>query len=264
MVDTFHSFAYSIISDFDQEWWRQNIGGQDYWDYEIPVKIEELVKDDKDSYRYDVIIIDEGQDFMELWFEVINLFLGDDSKSYIFMDDHQNINRALCSIPEKEKYTILTWNENCRNTQRISKKLSRLIDLELIAKDGMPEGKDVVERSFKSSTELQTEFVSEVKRLIKEEKISPNQIVVLLNTEKENSSISNTQSIGNIPLKPMSDNGVLRDDSVSYTYISRYKGLEADVVFILDAQKVASAPKTLYTQASRAKHLLYIFSIQEE
>ena len=45
--------------------------------------------------------------------------------------------------------------------------------------------------------------------------------------------------------------------------INKYKGLEADVVLIIDTDKVAYDDKVLYTQASRAKHLLYLFEKAE-
>lgn len=262
-VLTFHSFAYSVISPFDPEWWKHNIGGQNFWDFEVPAKIEEFIADGNSEYHYDAIIIDEGQDFMEFWFEVIDDFLKPDGNSYIFMDDHQNINQALCNIPRRNEYTILSWNENCRNTKRISEKLSDVLKLAIASKEDMPDGKDVVEKSFRSPVELQTDLIREINKLITEEGIKPGQILILLNSAKEDSSLGNTNRISNLPLSEMRDNGVLDDATITFTHINRYKGLEADIVFIVDAQKAAHVPKKLYTQASRAKHLLYIYQYSE-
>ncbi len=123
----------------------------------------------------------------------------------------------------------------------------------------MPEGQEVIEKSFSSSTELQTHIIREINKLIQEGNITPDQIIILLNTEKENSSLANTRRIGSFPLQKLKDNGVLSENAIHYSHINFYKGLEADIVFVVDIQKAANNPKLLYTQASRAKHLLYLY-----
>ena len=52
-------------------------------------------------------------------------------------------------------------------------------------------------------------------------------------------------------------------DAVNYTTINTFKGLEADIVFIVDTDKIPLKQKheKLYTEASRARHKLYVLSV---
>ena len=58
----------------------------------------------------------------------------------------------------------------------------------------------------------------------------------------------------------MDNKGRFQRDAVNYTTINTFKGLEADIVFIVDADKIPTEQKheKLYTEASRAKHKLYV------
>ena len=44
--------------------------------------------------------------------------------------------------------------------------------------------------------------------------------------------------------------------------VNYFKGMEADVIFILDAQNIDNNNQ-LYTQASRAKQLLYVINVNK-
>ena len=68
-VTTFHSLARRIIEKYDKSWWNENKGNEadEFWNLDIPVKLEECLAFENE--RYDALIIDEGQDFKELWFE---------------------------------------------------------------------------------------------------------------------------------------------------------------------------------------------------
>ena len=71
------------------------------------------------SEKYDAIIVDEGQDFREQWWDLVEEALVDkqNGKFWIFHDDNQAI------IPRNIKYplhtSIITLDTNCRNTGNI-------------------------------------------------------------------------------------------------------------------------------------------------
>jgi DNA helicase IV len=52
-------------------------------------------------------------------------------------------------------------------------------------------------------------------------------------------------------------------NTIHFTTIETFKGLEADVVFLIDTQKIKPEEriKKIYTQASRAKHKLFVYDI---
>ena len=92
-------------------------------------------------------------------------------------------------------------------------------------------------------------------QLVNEEGISPDRIVLILNTAKEKSCLANVNAFGRWPLQPIDrDTGLISPNHVNITNIHNFKGLEADMVFILDTDKMKNQDKRLlYTQASRAR-----------
>jgi len=97
--------------------------------------------------------------------------------------------------------------------------------------------------------------------LVRDQGISPDRIVLMLNSYKEESCLAGVKQIGGYPIAPVdNDTGRLSPGAVNYTRIRTFKGLEADVVFVLDTHKMAVGDyKSAYTQASRARVLLGVF-----
>ena len=258
-VERYHSFAYSIIEASEQGWWGRNFNEHDFWEWRIPDKILDIKKNNGITETFDVIIIDEGQDFSELWFETVDCFLKPEGKLYIFMDDLQNINQVCPNIPNEKEFSKMRLDDNCRNTKNIALELSEIVKGEIKSKDDMPEGEPVIRVGYKNDIDQQTKILNEIKSLVEDRNIAPDKILILLNTDKGRSCLAETKKVGNLELHKLNDSGVLINNAINYTHINTFKGLEADIVFIIDTDKVTYDEKYLYTQASRAKHLLYIF-----
>ena len=264
-VATYHSFASEMINEHDPDWWSRKFSPDpDFFKLFVPDKLMDIQDETGIVPRFDVVIIDEGQDFHEYWFETVEYFLKPDGKFFVFMDELQDIFDAYKKIPSKRNFVNCRLMENCRNTKNIAAELQGIIHKEIKSKNDMPEGEPVVFMEYLNDTEQQTLIVREIKRLLHEkqnklEQIEPKQILILLNTDINNSCLSNTNTIDKLPLRKLNDRGELHNNAISYTRINTFKGLEADIVFIIDTDKVQYDEKMLYTQASRAKHLLYIF-----
>ena len=258
-VTTFHSLARKIITEFDEAWWVQQDKNEDgFWDLAVPIKLEEVIEFYKE--KYDAIIIDEGQDFKEFWFEMVFKLLKADGYRLVFLDELQNIFNHFENIPGDSffRYQLL---ENCRNTKNIVKYLSKVIGNPIKSFPNSPKGAEVVEKELNGKSEVQLFLRKEIQRLLNEEKIDQNQILILLNSPKKESSIADLEVIGNRPLKPLDNKGRFQNNAINYTTINTFKGLEADVVFIIDIDKIKEENKTklLYTEASRAKHKIYFY-----
>ena len=98
-MTTFHSFARKIIGTYDTSWWKLNSVSEDFWELDVPVKLEEYLPYYQD--KFDAIIIDEGQDFKELWFELIFSLGKKDASKHVFMDQMQDIFGHYTKIPMK-------------------------------------------------------------------------------------------------------------------------------------------------------------------
>lgn len=78
------------------------------------------------SEKFDAILVDEGQDFRELWWTLVEAALESQEHGilYIFHDDNQAL------LPSRSKYPILpapfVLSKNCRNTGEVFELVKRL------------------------------------------------------------------------------------------------------------------------------------------
>lgn len=260
---SFHSFTKRIIEEYDSEWWeKQNTKEDIFWELELPAKLDEILNNNQGEIAYDALVIDEGQDFKEFWFELLFRLVNDNGKKVIFLDRVQDIFNRNVTIPEVFEFVKFTLPENCRNTKKIVQYLEQTID-EPIKVRNVPNGDDVEIYSAKNSIDLQTKLVSEIKDLTGNHGIDNDQILILINSDKSSSSISNLKRIGKFDIKALDNKARVQRGSIAYSNINLFKGLEWDVVFVIDTHLIEpdKLKAMLYTQASRACHKLYIYTI---
>lgn len=261
-VSTFSSFAKRLVETNDPDWWEsQKNKNDEFWHLTLPSKLLEI--HDEKQPKYDVIIVDEGQDFKSEWYEYLQTLLKsrDESQFCVFLDEHQDIfghwSHFPCSPPPARK--VLT--KNCRNTKSIVDFLNRVYPTQMGCFEKSPVGVPVVEKTVKNDVEEQTKIVRDIKNLVGNDEIKPGSIVIMLNSSKEESCLAGTKAIAGFPLVSTYGRYDPGAKQIYYTTIEIFKGLEADVVLLvlgpnLSAQEQA---KALYVQGSRAKHLLYIY-----
>ena len=125
--------------------------------------------------------------------------------------------------------------------------------------ENTPLGQPVNNIEVKDNDEQILKMNNIIETLLKDG-IRPNQIIILTNNVDDSSSLKGIKTFANRKLISTYDREYGRDENcIAHTTINVFKGLESDVIFILDAQNIQEK-NNLYTQASRAKHLLYIFS----
>jgi hypothetical protein len=258
-VTTFHSLARQIIDEVDKDWWENNSKkDDDFWSLTVPVKLDSLIHlIDK---KYDTIIIDEGQDFKELWFETIFKMSMDNGSKIIFSDQMQNIFDRNGVIPKQSQFFQYELQNNCRNTKKITSYLADTINKPISSHPKSPEGELVTEKVFKNKESLVNGLKSEISVLLKQHKILPEQILLMPNPPINESSICDLRKIGNYDMTALRKNGRLNNDKIHYASINVFKGLEIDILFIIDAH-LNDDEKKLYTQISRGKNKVYIFRI---
>jgi len=247
-VSTFHSLARKIIELYDKDWWKNNNASEDFWELDVPVKLEEcLVFYDK---QYEAIIIDEAQDFKEFWFELIFRLGFSDAGKYIFMDQMQDIFGHFTKIPNEESFLKYSLPENCRNTKTIVKYLSQVISRTIKIFPNSPEGETIVVKSFKNQIEEQRYLLDEIKSLTREQGIDSEQILVLINSSKAESCLGRTTKAGKFEIIALDNKARFQKGAINYSTINTFKGLEADIVFIVDIDKIPLEQKNekLYTE----------------
>jgi superfamily I DNA/RNA helicase len=206
--------------------------------------------------RFDALVVDEGQDFLEAWWYPLQFCLADPDRGvlYVFHDDNQQVYRRAPSFPSG--LIEVTLHENLRNTQRIHAVTSRFYRGEPVRAVG-PEGRFVEGVVVGSKDDIEQAVSGVLERLIKKEYASPEDIAVLLGWAPSSPLKRDTQ-IGEFQ--------VTRDQAaepgrILLESVRRFKGLERPIVVLtaIDELPPEEADALLYVGLSRARiHLVVV------
>jgi hypothetical protein len=88
----FHGFCANFLKENNVQW-PSNAEGEKLFNQRVPELVLETVKSgrNKKNRRYDAILIDEGQDFEKLYYEVLCEFLTKNDELLFVVDERQNI-----------------------------------------------------------------------------------------------------------------------------------------------------------------------------
>ncbi len=240
----------------------------DYFERELPEHFFEYLCSGAIA-KYDVVIIDEAQDLLKPVFLMCidELLKGglESGKWCIFYDRNQNIFNAEMSegFEYLSKNNVVKWTlqYNCRNTKPIG--LTNSLITHFPAARVLKEDGDNVEYNIYAN---EKDFADKLGTLIKKFKFNNfplNDIVLLSPTKYSNSIISESKALEQIcDIAMLNDN---RKGSVVFSTIQGFKGLESNVVILVDIDKINEKhfEKILYTGISRAKVNLFIFCTLE-
>jgi len=225
-----------------------------------------LIGDVPESKKYDLIVVDEGQDFTEDWAFCTNLMMKDTGSLYVFYDEYQNIfnrnfgDKFFIDIPP----FVLRYN--IRNTANIYKYAQGQTNLGLETIANQIEGVEPDHRIFTRKAQAISFIDSVINRLVNKEGVPPYKIVILSNRKKENSILSQTFAVGGHMLSD--ERTSLSMDSIAYRTIQSFKGLESDIIIYVNhtyknEPQIESRRATLYTALTRARFYLYVLNIEE-
>lgn len=260
----FFKFAKQMITKVDAEWWDQNFrrGDDSFWTDDVPLKLLDLPKEEVEEF--DAIIVDEGQDFKSEWFAILEeLLSGKESDRFVvFYDELQDVFGRWSDLPWGGRGVARKQlTQNCRNTKSIIKFLNGTRPTGMVPFANSPQGERVIERKFSDPGEVENSFVEDFQALLRDG-INPGQVVVLLNQPKKESSLANVTRIGRTKIEAITGYYNENSRTIQFTSIEMFKGLEADVIFLLLplGSNSCSKPELLYVQGSRARTLLYVYS----
>ncbi len=231
-----------------------------FYEHELPLLMMEALEKLPDA-RFDAIIVDEGQDFKpDWWVSIEDLFRNaKEDIWYVFFDPHQDIYKR--GIPEMLVTYPFPLRYNVRNTGRIAEFCGQLCGSEMEPFPGIPEGLDVERISANGPKHLVKILEKRIGQLVKKERIAAHDMVLLSTRSRKASVLRKVKKLGSLTLVPLGSSKVghqLRFDS-----IFRFKGLEADVVLLVDeGNPRTSTPRHLYVGASRARHLLVLIELE--
>ena len=218
-----------------------------------------------DEPRYGALVVDEAQDFAELWWYALFPLIqnGDKGLIFVFMDLAQSL-RDQASPPPFDFPTRFSLNVNCRNTKRIARLSANLVALETLSPAGAPTGVDV--RMLRAAAPSQQAGLvgNELRRLLETERLTPQQIVLIGPAAKDRGSLKGMSEVAGTRIVSSAADwragkGVLCSTARSF------KGLEADVVVVYDLAALSPSftAADLYVACSRARHVLILITHDE-
>ncbi len=211
---------------------------------------------------YDAIIVDEGQDFRDEWWEIIIELLRDKDNGiwYVFFDNNQNIYNRHANLEKLITIPPFTLSENCRNTRTIYEVVRQLhTNPQSITSFGPP-GRPPEIFYFATKKEQEDTLKRVLHRYVNEEGVQTSHIT-LLTTRKPSSTVcAPGKKLGNFLLTEWMDSDQ-DQDKIRVTSVYRFKGLENRVIVLTGFEDVnpSKINQLLYVACSRARtHLIIV------
>ena len=232
----------------------------DYFRHELPAMLVDALAVLPD--RFEAIVLDEGQDFTADNRAALELALEDREESvlYVFQDQTQAIYRDATLWPESGMMTYML-TENRRNTRAIHEVLGQLADDTRTRALG-PAGTAPEFIPARDGREQAKELSRVLHRLIREESVAPGTIAVLVSSRRGEPALVENGRIGAFEVTTEHD---ADDGRVLFESVTRFKGLERDVVILtrLDEVEYVEYAPMLYVGASRARSMLIVIGDAE-
>ena len=184
------------------------------------------------NWDYKHIIIDEGQDFTKDEIDALYFIAElEGGCFYLFYDKNQIVNRGEKLFFEDNLECRLILTTNCRNTKNIAISSNKILNIEKYKLNESIKGeKPILYISY--NIESIKKIIEEEITKYKNEQISLERIVILTVKTEKKSILSNIKKIG---IYNLCDN--LEKKGILFTTARKYKGLESDVVIVIDIDK---------------------------
>ena len=259
---TFHEFCSWRIKQVKNDTGRDlieesklNYPNEDYFDILMPNSLIESY--DISPINYDVIIIDEGQDFKDEYWLGIELLKTEETKLYIFKDANQAIYGAPCELPIKTDSLFLF--DNCRNTKPIHELAYKYYNGEDVEPPDI-KGEEI-RYIIENTIEKQVKTIDkEISKLINVDNMKPEDIaIIIMNDYNSAENLLSSSKHNNLwALKKYNPkNQVLVETA------KRFKGLEAKIIFIWSLDSNRMNDTLLYIAISRARFRLWMVGNQQ-
>lgn len=206
--------------------------------------------------RYQSIIVDEGQDFLPLWWHALDAALDRRESTFlrVFFDSNQQVYGNFSNILSDVQLTPIRLTLNLRNTRHIhtiSKPFYTGYPIEAIGPDGVPvEWIEVDRIQF-----LKKKLESKISVMTGQNRISPDEIVILAADEAIVDRIKENGKIAGLPCHRFDIN--IKKGVVIET-IRKFKGLESPVIIVAVTQELIINPELLYVAMTRARTKLVL------
>lgn len=244
-VGTFHNLGVE---------WGAPTGSDDdsdFWEVELPRQMVDLGAAQPPGKLYDAIVVDEAQDFADLWWPAALAALRDEESGglYVFSDEGQRVFSRFGGPPAG--LVPLVLDHNLRNTRQIATSFSSLTPIRM--RLGAVDGPDV--RFVECSSDEALDRADDAVDVLLEEGWRP-QDVALLTTGRRHPEQVQRQAAGQESYWA----SFWDEEQVFYGHVLGFKGLERSAVVLAlnEEEPTERSRERLYVGLSRPRDQLVV------
>ena len=227
--------------------------------------IADIMNDNFDKFdtSFDVLIIDEAQDYSSLFWPTFDL-LTENKKWFLFYDTRQAITHSDWNLPElsKQSWTTFPLTKYLRSTKEISQQVLKVYDDEYNASAISGLEPQYIQLKNKGWEEGLAALVQILTGLFETEKYHASQVQILIPHSRY------LEEVEQASYKPNLKIGAIKE--VQIESIHKFKGLESEVVVMilpsiesLESETTTDIRSLVYVGMSRATSLLILIGDQE-
>ncbi|MDX2141844.1 MAG: NERD domain-containing protein [Rhodospirillaceae bacterium] len=195
-----------------------------------------------EEWKFDAVIVDEGQDFEQEWFEILQLFLKPSSECLWLEDADQNV---FARPPLKlESFVTFHARKNYRTPQSIARYIKRALGTEFDCAARL-EGLGVGEHQCEN-LEAQSRQVAQIVDSHLRQGFTYKDIIVLSMKGAGKSGLADIQAVGVHKISTFTGaydgagNQVFTSGDLQLESVARFKGQQCPVVILIDVPKLDS------------------------
>lgn len=231
--------------------------GADYFEDVLPELLDEAAR--RLGPRYEVIVVDEAQDFREHWWPALLALHRepDTGLLYVFYDDNQNLYGG--GVPLEDVDVCPPLPANVRNTKAIAEFVSVFYEGPERPEARGPQGRPPQILGYEDDAGLVRLLALVLWNLVEGERVPLEDIVLLTPSGTTKSRLRSRGSVDGFRLSERLEPG-----AVLATSIHGFKGLEREVVILaeLGDKHREELARYLYVGASRAKNELIVLAYE--
>ncbi len=243
-----------LFHDLPLEWGAEPgpENDSDYWERRLPLRLGELAAQRAPDELFDCAVVDEAQDFGDLWWVSLLRCLREPDRGglFVFMDEAQRVFSRTGHVPIDAE--PLQLRSNLRSTKQIAQVFGSLAQDELTPRGRSGPPVRLVDVPAEDAISAADDAVE----ALLEEGWRPGQ-VALVTTHHRHPEQVNAVDVGGFAAYW---DDFFAEQDVFYGHVLNFKGLERTVVVLaVDGFRESErARRMLYTGMSRARSLLVV------
>lgn len=249
-VNTFYGFCDEFLQSLGQRLdFSSMTTDPDFWQR---VQEQVLVQEIGEDSKYETLIVDEGQDFEQEWYEILRLFVHEEANILWLEDSDQNLqDKPSVMLDGFVRYSSTV---NYRSPESIARFIQATLPFPFEQGNELP-GLGVSVHGY-THTDDQPKIVGKVVQQLVRHGFTVDDIVVLTCRGAQSSVLSQCDEVGGMGLRhftgeyDVDGSQVMSDGSLLFDSVYRFKGQEAAAVILVDVD-----PNIKYL--TRAERILF-------